>query len=85
MCCQFSLTTVATASWDPVADRFLRLRQQGGTTYWDTSSDGMAYSQRASTTSFTVTSSQLELGAGAFATVANGGTARFASALLVGP
>lgn len=80
-----TLTTYATLPWDPVADRFLRLRHASGVTYWDTSPDGTTYVQRFSATGFPVANCQLELGAGAETTASNAGAALFASAAAYGP
>jgi len=75
-----------TVTWDPIALRFVRLRQAAGITYWDTSPDGVVYTQQAAVPGvFATTTAQLELGAGAVSTVANAGQALFASALATVP
>lgn len=79
------VTIQGTVTWDPVALRFVRLRQAGGVTYWDTSPDGAIYTQQAAAAVFATATAQLELGAGAVSTVANAGQALFASALASGP
>jgi hypothetical protein len=80
-----STTIVGRVPWDPVAGRFMRLRSDATTSYWETSADGIAYSTIASMAASTTAAYQLELGAGAVDDVANGGTARFASAIVTGP
>jgi len=80
------LTTQKTIVMDPVAHRFWRIRQQGGTTYWDTAPDGINYvEQKAVTGIFTPTTASIELGAGAFAAVTNAGPARFEGVTARGP
>jgi hypothetical protein len=70
-----------TAPYDLATMRFLRFRVINGTTYWDTSSDGVSYYQRASLPEFYAgRSGRLELGAGSAVAVNGGGTAAFASA-----
>lgn len=38
----------STVTWHPVNHRFLRLRESGGTTYWDTSPDSIAWTAQRS-------------------------------------
>jgi hypothetical protein len=80
-----SHNSLASLTWDPVADRFVRLRHDTTTTYWETSPDGSTFTTVWSLPGFTVGTAQLEIGAGAQANVTNGGRARFASALATGP
>ena len=80
------VTIQGTVIWDPIALRFVRLRQASGVTYWDTSPDGAVYTQQAAVAGvFATTTAQLELGAGAVMTVTNAGQALFASALVTEP
>jgi len=80
-----TVATVAQIPWDPVADRFLRVRQQGGMAYWETSPDGVSYATRAMVTGFAVGNWQLEFGGGAVANVSNAGLVQFASVRVTGP
>lgn len=82
-----TVTVLAFVPWDAAQDRFVRLRQLGGVTYWDTSPDGSAFAQRLSQPGFPTASCQVELGAIALNAVASGsgGDAAFASASLFGP
>jgi hypothetical protein len=41
-------TELANAAWDPVAMRWWRIRESGGTTFYETSPDGAAWVKRAS-------------------------------------
>lgn len=43
--------TVYTTTLDPVAHRWLRVRESGGTVYWDSSADGANWTNRASVAS----------------------------------
>jgi len=79
------VTVAGTIVWDASALRFERLRHQAGVTYWDTSADGVIYTQQLGVAGFEIATAQLELGAGAAKNVTNGGTALFASALAIGP
>lgn len=73
-----AIVTKKTLTFDPVAQRFWRLRQQGGTSYWDTAPDGVTYVQQTSLAGFfTPTAATITFGAGASAVVNNGGRARF--------
>lgn len=46
-------TTLATLTYNATTHRWLRVREVGGTVYWDTSPDGITWTQRASTTAIT--------------------------------
>lgn len=71
---------------DLIASRFWRIRQLAGTTYWETSPDGLAYTTHATLAGFfTATSCQVEIGAGAQATATSAGAARYERVIVVGP
>lgn len=78
------VTIVSTFPYDS-SMRFWRLRQQAGTSYWDTSSDGTVFTQQLAMPGFPVTTCQLELGAGAATAVTNGGGASFPAVTITGP
>ncbi|HTL37771.1 MAG TPA: hypothetical protein VL326_31785, partial [Kofleriaceae bacterium] len=81
-----TLVTQKTVPMDLAAHRFWRIRQQGGTTYWDTSPDGINYLEQVSTANvFTPTTGTITFGAGTFTSVVNGGNARFESVNAKGP
>lgn len=71
--------------YDPVEHAYLRLRHQGGTTYWDVSRDGLAFAALVEAQILTAADVQYELGAGSFGTSTNAGVAAFESAVLYGP
>ena len=70
---------------DVVEHAFLRIRQQAGTTYWDVSRDGVAFTALVEARVLTTATVDFELGAGAFTTSTNAGVAGFESAYLYGP
>lgn len=76
---------LAQIAFDPVQQRFWRLRNQGGTTSWDTSPDNINFVSHVSTTFLTVTQLFFEHGGGAVSSVSNGGTGSFDQALATGP
>lgn len=71
--------------FDISAHGWWRLRQQGGTTYWDVSGDGVSYTLLASTTFITDPTLKFEVGAGSYGSSSNAGLAAFDDALLTGP
>lgn len=71
--------------YDTTAHAYWRIRHQGITTYWDVSSDGVAYVELASTVFLTDPSVKYEIGAGSFGNSSNAGLAAFDDALLLGP
>lgn len=69
---------VASVTWDPVAHRWWRIREAGGTIYWDTSPDGMAWMNRASeTVPFAVTAPHIVIGAGTNSPYSTPGQVRY--------
>jgi hypothetical protein len=80
-----TIKIVDTLIFDAGEHRFWRLRQQAGVTYWDTSRDGVGFVEQASTTFLTEPQIAYGLGAGAFGTVTNAGSAQFDNATLSGP
>jgi len=81
-----TIVTRKTLVLNLVAHRFWRLRQQGGTTYWDTAPDGVSYVEQTSVAGvFTPTTASIGFGAGAYAAVSNGGVARFETVAARGP
>ena len=79
------ISAISKRPLDPVAQRFWRLREQGGTSSWDVSADGITYYSLASSTFFTDGPVIIELGAGVFEPNANAGTAIFDSVQLTTP
>jgi len=64
--------------YDPVADAWWRLREDGGTVRFDTSPDGIAWAPRAQIPDpFPLDNLRVSLGAGAYFAIANPGQARF--------
>lgn len=82
---QGSVANLLVIPFDPVAHQFLRIRQQGGMTYWDVSSDGTTYAVLVSTSFVTDPMLTFHIGAGAFGSSTNAGRAAFDTALLTGP
>jgi hypothetical protein len=81
-----TLVTHETIAFDPTQHRFWRLRQQNGTTYWDTAPDGVSYVEQASVTGvFTPATTGVDFGAGAYVDTPDGGTARFERIVAHGP
>ncbi|HEX6750700.1 MAG TPA: vanadium-dependent haloperoxidase [Longimicrobium sp.] len=76
-----TLTKLARVQYDPVAHRWLRLREQGGTVYWETSPDGAAWTVQAMQrpNPITLTAVYALFGAGTFAgyAIASPGVAVF--------
>lgn len=58
---------------DFTAQRFWRLRQQGGVTYWDISANGSEFFLLAATTFFVASDARASIGAGAVSVTTNGG------------
>lgn len=58
---------------DLAAQRFWRLRQQGGVTYWDISANGTDFYMLAATTFFVQNTARPAIGAGAVSVATNGG------------
>lgn len=80
-----SVAELLMVQHDPVGHAYLRLRQQGGVTYWDVSSDGVSFTALVETTFLTASNVQYELGAGSYGTSTNAGVAGFEWARLYGP
>lgn len=69
---------VASVTYSATNHRWWRLRENGGTTYWDTSPDGRSWNQQTSLANpFAVTSVTVEFFAGTFQSEASPGTAVF--------
>ena len=69
-------TLYASVPYDPRAHRWLRLREQGGVTYWETSADNVTYVVLASAANpITEAALTLAIGAGTQAAVASPGFA----------
>ncbi|MDQ3369047.1 MAG: hypothetical protein M3680_26790 [Myxococcota bacterium] len=78
--------TIGTLPFDLAVHAFWRLRQQGTTTFWDTSTDGVTFTARGMLDGFfSATTCQFELGAGSLAAITDGGFASFESAAAYGP
>ena len=72
--------------YDATAMRFWRFRVQGGTTYWDTSGDGVMFVQQTSLPDFFAGEmGRLELGAGEDIVITGGATVSYERALAFGP
>jgi len=62
-------TTVFSAAFDATAHRWLRFREDAGTVYWDTSPDGVVWTNRATWVStITLTALKVALGSGYYGT-----------------
>ena len=74
-------------SWDLATQRFLRLRELGGTWYWEVSAEGAIYTTVASVPRVLVsqTSTVLELFAGSFSAASAAGRTAFASISVLVP
>ncbi|HEX6913437.1 MAG TPA: hypothetical protein VF142_23735, partial [Longimicrobium sp.] len=74
-------TSLASRPYDARAHRWLRIREQSGSVYWEVSADGDAWVVLASTSGhpFTLTAVQLGFGAGTLLALAAPGTAVFDS------
>ncbi|MBW2527532.1 MAG: hypothetical protein JRI23_25345, partial [Deltaproteobacteria bacterium] len=73
-------TQFGSTTYDPTAHRFWQIREQGGTVYWETSSDGATYVEGASApvaSLFDVDAVQLEFGASTSGTETNPGEVHF--------
>ena len=65
-----SSTEKFSAAYDPSAHRWWRIRESGGTTYWDTSADGISWTNRASEVNpIVVTSLVAIIGSGTYASL----------------
>ncbi len=64
---------VALFPLDLATQKYWRLRQQGGVTYWDVSSDNVTFVNLAMTTFFAQTMVKVSMGAGAVMTATNAG------------
>lgn len=81
-----SVITRRSIPLDLVTGRFWRIHQLAGTTYWQTSPDGLAYTTQNSLPGFfTATTCQVEIGAGAQVTATNAGLARYEGVVVRGP
>lgn len=80
-----NVVTNGTVAWATAETRWLRLRQQGGVTHWDTSGDNVVWNERLAVPGFPTANCQVEIGAGAIQAVTNAGTASFSSVTLTGP
>lgn len=70
--------SIVTTARDDAAMSWWRIRESGGTIFWDTSSDGSSWANRRNSAStFSVTSVVAELAAGTWQNVASPGTAIF--------
>ncbi|HYR07062.1 MAG TPA: hypothetical protein VEQ60_04825, partial [Longimicrobium sp.] len=71
-------TSLAVVPYNPRAHRWLRLRENVGTLYYEASADGNTWNEIARTpTPFSLTSVTLEIAAGVFASTASPGLAVF--------
>lgn len=63
----------ASVTYNATTHRWWRIREFGGTVYWDTSSDGITWTNRKTeaTSGFTLTSGHVEIGAGRSAGTSN--------------
>lgn len=63
------VSTLASVNYDPVNHEFLRIREAGGTVYYETSEDGSAWDAQTSTPAvFSVSSSYIQIYAGYWGT-----------------
>lgn len=71
-------TNIATTAYNSTTHAYWRIRESGGTTYWDTSTNGSTWTNRASQANpIVVTSLQAEFGAGTYQSEALVGEANF--------
>jgi hypothetical protein len=72
-------TNDTTLTYDPVAHRYWRIRESGGTVFWDTSADGATWTNQRNKTpgAIDLTAVQLQLAGQTFGTLTAGGTAVF--------
>ena len=71
-------TALSTVPFDPVAHQFVRIRESGGTTFWETSPDGASFTPQASgPTPFDFSAVDIEFDAGTYGVIANPGPAAF--------
>lgn len=80
--CQYTkagtVTTVATLTYSATTHAWWRIREASGTTYWDTSTDGVTWTQRASVANpFAVTAVKVTIQSGYYGTETTPGTAIF--------
>lgn len=62
----------------PTTDRWWRIRESGGTIYWDSSANGTTWTNlRSVAATFSLTSLKVVIGAGCWQNVANPGTVKF--------
>lgn len=72
------VSTVASTTYDPINHDFLRIREAGGTVYYETSEDGSSWDIRASTPSvFSLSSVYVQLYAGYWGAETSPGTVLF--------
>jgi hypothetical protein len=72
------VSTVASTTYDPINHDFLRIREAGGTVYYETSEDGSSWDTRASTPSvFSLSSVYVQIYAGYWGTETSPGTVLF--------
>ncbi len=76
------VATLLSLPFDNAQHAYWRIRQESGTTYWDVSADGVAYTVLASTMFLTEPMVSYELGAGSFGSSSNAGIAAFDDARL---
>ncbi len=73
-----AITVLASLPYDPVAQHVVRVREAGGTTSWDISSDGVTYTNVLSApTPFDFSSVLVLIDAGTYDVATNPGTAVF--------
>lgn len=73
-----SQSNVATTTYNSTNHQWLRIRESGGTTFWDTSADGKVWTNFTSVANpITVTSLMVEISAGTFGSQASPGTCHF--------
>lgn len=74
-----SFASVGTTTYSSTTHKWLRVRESGGTVYWDTSADGVSWTNRASSASpaITVTTVYVNFVVGYFGTEPSPGSALF--------
>lgn len=80
-----TIKTIGLFPLDLAAQRFWRLRQQGGVTYWDVSADGTQFFMLASSTFFVANTARASIGAGAAGVTTDGGRFSVERALITKP
>ena len=73
------------ATWSLASHRFLRIREQSGTWYWDTSPDNVSYTSFGMSTQTIPTQASLLVHVTTSAGVSGGGTVRLGEVRVVGP